>query len=193
MIMVWTKLSDDFGDECAKQGLSDAAFRTHVEGLLWTMRRETDGRIPEKDLKRFAESDQAADGLVEVLEKGLWRTTSDGYEIVHHMEHQTTSDVLRKRREANSVRQQRRRRKAVGLPDEEVMSRRDDTRDQLRDDTRDQVRDDTRDSGLDGTGLGWTGKAHLREGIELCFDCGVDPCACSQICQSTNPRIWEET
>jgi hypothetical protein len=27
----WTKLSDDFAEECARAGLSDAAFRMHVE------------------------------------------------------------------------------------------------------------------------------------------------------------------
>jgi len=30
--MTWTKLSDDFPEDCARVGLSDAAVRTHLEG-----------------------------------------------------------------------------------------------------------------------------------------------------------------
>ncbi len=37
---MWLKLSDDFGVDCARVGLSDAAFRTHTEALLWIMSRE---------------------------------------------------------------------------------------------------------------------------------------------------------
>jgi hypothetical protein len=31
--MTWTKLSDDFSDDCWE--LSDAAVRLHMEGLVW--------------------------------------------------------------------------------------------------------------------------------------------------------------
>ena len=37
--MTWTKLSDDFGDDCWE--LSDAAYRLHVEGLLWSNRNSS--------------------------------------------------------------------------------------------------------------------------------------------------------
>ncbi len=62
--MTWAKLSDSFGDEVA--GLSDAAFRTHVEALLWTMRRETDGHLAERDVRRFAETADPAAAVQEL-------------------------------------------------------------------------------------------------------------------------------
>ncbi|MGC7224587.1 hypothetical protein RBA13_22790, partial [Mycobacteroides abscessus subsp. massiliense] len=42
--MTWTKLSDDYGDDCWR--LSDAAFRTHTEGLCWSNRKLLDLVIP---------------------------------------------------------------------------------------------------------------------------------------------------
>lgn len=35
--MTWTKVSDDFTDECWT--LSDEAFRLHIEGLTWSNRK----------------------------------------------------------------------------------------------------------------------------------------------------------
>jgi hypothetical protein len=35
--MTWTKLSDDFSDDCWQ--LSDAAYRLHVDGLNWSNRK----------------------------------------------------------------------------------------------------------------------------------------------------------
>lgn len=68
--MTWTKLSDDFGDSCA--GLSDAAFRSHVEALIWTMRREGGGYIASRDVKRFAESPHAEMAVAELVACGWW-------------------------------------------------------------------------------------------------------------------------
>ncbi len=41
--MTWTKLGDEFGDECWT--LSDAAYRLHVDGLVWSNRKGTDGQL----------------------------------------------------------------------------------------------------------------------------------------------------
>lgn len=41
--MTWTKLGDEFADECWT--LTDAAFRLHTEGLLWSNRMLTDGQL----------------------------------------------------------------------------------------------------------------------------------------------------
>jgi hypothetical protein len=133
--LTWTKLSDDFGDQCAD--LSDAAFRTHVEGLLWVMRRETGGRLTHRDLRRFAESEDAVGAAAELVALGWWTTHAHGFTVVHHIEHQPEPDVLLARREADAARQRRRRRKAAKLDDEPSR--------------RDTHRDDTRDPGRDGT------------------------------------------
>ena len=145
--MTWLKLSDDFGDECARASLTDAAFRTHVEALLWTMRRETEGRLSRRDVTRFGESDATSDAVRELLAAGFWVVDEDtnGYRVVHHMEHQPESAVLQVRRRMAAERQRRHRRRAAGLS--------------RRDETRDVQRDATRDPGRVGTGRGSSSRA----------------------------------
>ncbi len=116
--MTWLKISDDFGDDCARGGLSDSAFRTHVEGLIWTMRRETGGQLSERDVARFAESTQAPAAVRELCDTGFWQRTPDGYQLRHAMEHQPDPEVLSARREATARRVTRHRRKAAGLTDD---------------------------------------------------------------------------
>jgi hypothetical protein len=136
--VTWAKLSDSFGDEVA--GLSDAAFRTHVEALLWAMRRETDGHLAERDVRRFAETADPAAAVQELLAHGLWAREQGGYVVLHHMEHQPEREVIAARRAAAAERQSRKRRKDAGL---EVPASRRESR-----------RDDPRDPGRDGPGTG---------------------------------------
>lgn len=116
--MTWLKLSDDFGDQCAD--LSSDAFRTHVEGLLWTMRRETGGRLSVRDVSRFSEVDDPDAAVRELLAAGFWREAAGGYEVVHHIEHQPEPDVIARRRQATAERVRRHRRKRAGLDAEPV-------------------------------------------------------------------------
>lgn len=111
--MTWTKLSDDFTDSCAT--LSDAGFRTHVEGLIWTMRRETGGFLTARDVRRLAESPHAEMAVSELVACGWWSIDGQGYRINHHMEHQPEPDLIAKRREDTNERVKRHRRKKAGL------------------------------------------------------------------------------
>ncbi|WP_375476992.1 hypothetical protein [uncultured Jatrophihabitans sp.] len=104
--MTWLKLSDDFADDLARGHVSDRAFRTHVEGLLWTMRRETDGLIDAQDVRRFAEATDPDAAIVELVSLGHWQALADGsWQIVHHMNHQPDAATIEKRRNANAERQ----------------------------------------------------------------------------------------
>lgn len=114
--MTWTKLSDDFSDQC--HALSDAAFRTHVEALVWIMRRETGGYIDAREVKRFAESPHAEAAVDELVSVGWWSFERQGYRVHHHMEHQPEPDVIAKRREDTAHRVRKHRRKKAGLPEE---------------------------------------------------------------------------
>jgi hypothetical protein len=111
--MTWTKLSDDFTDDC--HSLSDAAFRTHVEALIWTMRRETGGYITAHDIRRFAESPHAEMAVSELVAVGWWEIEGQGYRIRHHMEHQPEPDLIAKRRSDTADRVRKHRRKKAGL------------------------------------------------------------------------------
>ena len=112
--MTWTKLSDDFADECGD--LSDHAFRCHVEGLIWALRRETGGYLSDRDVRRCMESERAEDGVAELVARGMWAREGDGYRIGHHMEHEPEPEVLVKRRAATAERVRRHRLKAAGGP-----------------------------------------------------------------------------
>lgn len=129
--MTWTKLSDDFPDQCARVGLTDQAFRTHVEGLCWAMRRENGGLIDQRDIRRFAEVDNPAAAVVELLEIGWWVEEGVQLRIVKHMEDQPEPDVIEARRTLAAERQRKKRRKDARL-DVDV-SRSDNTRDDPRD------------------------------------------------------------
>jgi hypothetical protein len=118
--MTWLKLSDDFSDDCARAGLSDAAYRTHVEGLGWTMRRETNGSIDRRDLRRFAETENPAAAVAELLAVGFWaQAGDDSWRIVHHMEHQPEPEVLGARRRMTAERQRRFRRRRANVPEQD--------------------------------------------------------------------------
>jgi hypothetical protein len=113
--MTWTKLSDDFADDCARAGLSDAAVRTHVDGLVWTMRRQTGGRLDSLDVRRGLETADPQAAIAELLAAGFWVRDGEGYLIRHHMEHQPEPDVIRKRREKTAERVRRHRRRQAGM------------------------------------------------------------------------------
>jgi hypothetical protein len=143
--VTWLKTSDDFPDQCAD--LSDAAYRTHHEALTWAMRRENAGRLPYREVRRFAESTASHAAVQELVEKGFWKDDGTAYQVIHHMEHQPEPEVIAKRRELAAERQRKSRLKKAGIT---PMSQRDTTRDRVRDNTRDPGRVG---SGRDGTSV----------------------------------------
>lgn len=104
--MVWAKLSDDFSDECAAVCLSDATFRTHVEGLLWVMRRANGPVLSPRDLRRCAEADDPEKAAAELVSVGFWDAVEVGWVIRHHMQYQPEPEVIRSRRNENARKQQ---------------------------------------------------------------------------------------
>jgi hypothetical protein len=128
--VTWVKLSDDFAERAARSGLSDAAFRTHVEALLWTMRRETGGWIRMRDIKRFAETKDPEAAARQLVGLGWWDYPvgddrypgdyePDQFKIVAGMDDQPEPDVIEARRRKTADRVRRHRRKMAGLdPDD---------------------------------------------------------------------------
>jgi hypothetical protein len=117
--MTWLKLSDDFGDDCARVALSDAAFRTHVEALLWSMRRENRGHLDDRDVRRFAETTNSFRAINELLAVGFWVQDGAGYRVLHAMDLQIEPDLLEHRRKLTAERMRRMRRRKAGLSEED--------------------------------------------------------------------------
>ncbi|WP_261625129.1 hypothetical protein, partial [Nesterenkonia marinintestina] len=107
--MTWAKFSDDFPEDCSD--LSDAAYRLHSEGIIYTMLKLTEGRIQKNRLRFVATNYQGngdADGLTELLqaryidqhgrEQRFWEDRGDHYQIIHQMEHQPSKHEVEHRR-----------------------------------------------------------------------------------------------
>lgn len=111
--MTWLKLCDRFADDCARAKLSDAAFRTHVSALVWTMRRETDGVLDQVDIRRAVDTLRVGEAIVELLTAGFWQTLEgDRYRIVHGMNYQRTAKQIARDRALALERQTKRRQAA---------------------------------------------------------------------------------
>lgn len=163
--MTWAKFADDFPDQCGRAGLSDNAFRVHVEGIIWAMRRENGGRFSTRDLVRSSDAADPEAGAAELVAVGFWEGVPEGWQVIHHMEHQPEPEVIRARRGKDADRQRKHRRNAAGLdpdpPVEPTPSRRDKRRDSRRDHTHDVTPPVTRDPGRVGAGRVETGKDAL--------------------------------
>lgn len=94
--MTWTKLSDDFSDDCWQ--LSDAAWRLHVEGLIWSNRKLLDLVLRKDEVQRWAKNPAAATELVDC---GWWVDNGDTYTIVHHGIYQRDREAVLKQQAAN--------------------------------------------------------------------------------------------
>jgi hypothetical protein len=110
--MTWTKQGDKFADECWE--LSDAAYRLHDEGLIWSNRKTTDGRLAKDDMVRWAKRPGSAEELVA---RGWWEDRGDHYQIIHHIGYQRTAAQIAKQSIANAKNANRRWSKK-GAPDE---------------------------------------------------------------------------
>ena len=88
--MTWSKFGDEFNSECALQGLSDAAYRTHSEAIGWLYEvSDTSCQIPKRLFRRFAASDNAEAAAVELVTAGFWQDTGAVWVLIHH------ADVVR--------------------------------------------------------------------------------------------------
>lgn len=94
--MTWAKFSDDYSDDCWT--LSDAAFRLHTEGLVWSNRKLLDCVIPKDEVRRFAKN---PDAVQELLDSGFWQESGTCYIIRHHAQYQRSREAVIAQQEAN--------------------------------------------------------------------------------------------
>jgi hypothetical protein len=98
--MTWTKLSDDFSDDCDQ--LSSDAFRLHVEGLIRSNRKLLDLRLDKTQMPRWVWNVGLAEiALKELLAAGWWSDDGDHYLIRHHACYQRTREQVLKQQETN--------------------------------------------------------------------------------------------
>ena len=112
--MTWVKLSDNYFEET--ESLSDAAARTHTDGLCFAMQRETGGFITESNLRKLAGTRNPRRAVKELVDCGFWAVEKGGWQIIHHMEHQPSTDEIKAKRNQDALRQKNKRRRNLGLP-----------------------------------------------------------------------------
>jgi hypothetical protein len=111
--MTWTKLGEEFSD--AARDLSDAAFRTHVDALCWSNRRQLDLLIPKRDLRRFGETRDPDMAVKELVHAEWWEDRGDTWYIgLRFADWQEPSIVVTTRRERSALTTHRSRLHQVG-------------------------------------------------------------------------------
>ncbi|WP_053917017.1 hypothetical protein [Brachybacterium sp. SW0106-09] len=100
---LFARLALDYADHPKVVSLSDAAFRAHVEMILYARRYETDGRIP----KRLAETRWGTESVSELLGNdpdapSLVEQPSGDYLLYGYADMQETREEIAARRQVNA-------------------------------------------------------------------------------------------
>lgn len=106
--MTWTRLSDDFADKPSVMGLSDSAFRAHIEALVWCNKHTTNGLLPAAGLRRILSADDPNTVTAELIEADLWLDEDGSYQV-DWTDQESAEDVEARRQEwaRRSARQRR--------------------------------------------------------------------------------------
>ena len=100
----WLRLDYGFPEHRKVIGLSDAAFRAHVEAMAWSGRSRTDGHLPAGAVARHA-SPKVRAALVDA---GVWDALPDGSYVIHDWaEYQPPTDPAERARWFAADRQRR--------------------------------------------------------------------------------------
>ena len=100
---LFARLALDYADHPKVVSLSDAAFRAHVEMILYARRYETDGRIP----KRLAETRWGTDSVSELVTNdpgapSLVELPTGDYLLYGYADMQETKEEITARRQVNA-------------------------------------------------------------------------------------------
>ena len=96
------KFDDQFPIHRKVHGLTDAAFRLHVEAIFWCARNLTDGFIAQADLASVSRYRRPEGYVAELVDRGAWDIADGGWQIHDYLDwQQSRSKVLH-------VREQRR-------------------------------------------------------------------------------------
>jgi hypothetical protein len=102
------KFDDQFPIHRKVHGLTDAAFRLHVEAIFWCARNLTDGFIAQADLASVSRYRRPEGYVTELVDRGAWDVAVGGWRIHDFLVWQDSRDkVLR-------VREQRRKAGSTG-------------------------------------------------------------------------------
>ena len=103
--MAYAQFDDGFHMHPAIRGLSDAAFRLHVAGIIHCSRFLTDGVILTADVPDLVRRYKPT-ALAELVDKGRWAPVGTaGYEVLGYLDHNDSREVVLERRRKKAERQ----------------------------------------------------------------------------------------
>ncbi len=91
--MIW--LDNTAFDHPKLAGLSDAGVALWVKGLAYSDRFLSDGFVPAAATKVLTKKRSS---ITELVDRGLWKPTTTGYQIHDYLDHQLSKDEVRARR-----------------------------------------------------------------------------------------------
>ena len=100
--MPFATLDDNFPDHPKVFGLSDAAFRLHVSGIVYCARHKTDGNVPVEKVRTLVPRFRPA-ALRELVDRGMWQDVLGGAYYVHdYLDWNLSREQIDSRREARA-------------------------------------------------------------------------------------------
>lgn len=105
--MTWARFEDRFPWHRKVRGLSDAAFRLHVSAVCWCNEHLTNGHVPAEDLPLASDVRRPTQAVAELVRRGLWDTTDDGWCIHDFLSYNESKATITARREADAERKRR--------------------------------------------------------------------------------------
>jgi len=94
------KFDDQFPIHRKVSGLTDAAFRLHVEAIFWCARNLTDGFIAQDDLGSVSRYRRPEGYLAELVHRGAWDVVDGGWQIHDYLVWQQSRSKVLETREA---------------------------------------------------------------------------------------------
>ena len=94
------KFDDQFPIHRKVHGLTDAAFRLHVEAIFWCARNLTDGFIAQDDLASVSRYRRPEGYVTELVGRGAWDVVDDGWQIHDYLVWQQSRSKTLQTREA---------------------------------------------------------------------------------------------
>jgi hypothetical protein len=103
----WVRFDDQFPIHRKVGGLSDAAFRLHVEAIFWCARNLTDGFVATEDVLAMATARRPLRLVPELVARGNWVEVDGGWQIHDYLEYQPSKAKVERERKQKAERQQR--------------------------------------------------------------------------------------